>query len=222
MVVDDIAIWQRELTADEVATIYEEGDAGTALVDIVEEPPATPTPVPAVPVDIDVENFSFELPGTEKTWFPDPIPGWTTDPDNTSDSGVEVDYAGAEAWRTGDWNLFIMGEDASVWQTTTEVIAAGAVYTLVVDCASNWIATEATLSLYADDGVARTILVSEVQEFADDSIPYAVEVVLDADDYPEAIGDLLGPASIDSAVGGQARRIVRIGVRSLHTGGDAS
>ena len=45
MQADDLALWNRDLTPEEVAMIYDQGTGGASLLEIVEETP-TPTPVP--------------------------------------------------------------------------------------------------------------------------------------------------------------------------------
>jgi len=122
---------------------------------------------PLPPVVVDVENSSFELPGTEKQTGFDSVPGWNTDAPCT-DSGVETGYTPTD----GDWTVFLMSGDPSLWQLTGHTIAENDVLELKVDARITWAATSLLMSLYYDDNGTRVpiatgevILTDAMQEY---------------------------------------------------------
>jgi hypothetical protein len=134
---------------------------------------------PECAIPIAIENASFELPGDGKIkgwdlddgayYANDPnaalaeVPGWEAD-GTIADSGVESDWPGST---DGAWTAFLMAGDPSVHQTTDHVIAAGDLFTLMVDARDNWSGTPPALlevSLYADAFGQRAVLVTETLE----------------------------------------------------------
>ena len=150
---------------------------------------------PRKPVEIPVENFSFELPGTEKIkgWNGEgvagtpavDIPGWASDTEVT-DSGVETGWGATD----GTWTAFLRGSDSSAWQLTGYVIEADDVIELKVDAKNNWQATTLLAALYYDDGGARVTAASVECALTDAMQEFSV--VLSAADVPGAVGKLLG------------------------------
>jgi hypothetical protein len=147
------------------------------------------------PEDIAVENFSFELPGTEKIkgWNGEgvagtpavDIPGWSSDT-VVADSGVETGYTPTD----GDWTAFLMSGDPLVWQLTDYTIAEGDVFELKVDARITWAATTLRMTLYYDDNGARipaaiseVTLIDQMQEYT---------LSLSAGDVPESVGKKVG------------------------------
>jgi len=171
-----------------------------------------------VPADaatsVTVENFSFEIPGTEKikgwdgacadsgwTGLVYDIPGWSSDT-VASDSGVETDWSPSD----GTWSGFIMGSDPSVWQLADHVILSGAVYTLTVDAENNYAATQLVMTLYYDvDGtreVGATVTIDLTDaDYAGQKQEYTL--TFSAADVPAAAGHYLG-IEFDNPAGGWA------------------
>jgi len=145
--------------------------------------------------DIAVENFSFELPGTEKIkgWNGEgvagtpavDIPGWSSDTE-VADSGVETGYGPTD----GEWTAFLMSGDPSVWQLTGHTISDGDVLELKVDARITWAATAMQMTLYYDDNGARVPAATDEVALTDDMQEYALS--LSAADVPESIGKKIG------------------------------
>jgi len=147
------------------------------------------------PKEVPIENFSFELPGTEKIkgWNGEgvsgtpavDIPGWASD-SAVADSGVETGYTATD----GEWTAFLMGSDPSVWQLTDYVIDAEDVFELQVDARSTGSATTLRIILFYDDEGFRM-----PAAFADVAITDAMQtfsLVFNAADMPEAVGKKIG------------------------------
>jgi hypothetical protein len=181
--IDEFNIYAKALTEAQVTTKYMAG-------------PSALTPV-------DIENFSFELPGTEKIkgWNgegvsgtpAEDIPGWASDTE-VADSGVESDWPGSTE---GVWTGFIMGDDPSIWNLTDHVIAAGEEFILKVDLQDNWTdggLPDVTISLYYDDAGTRVTVASATVTPPDQSEGGWAEYVVSfaADDAPDSIGKLIG------------------------------
>ena len=153
-------------------------------------------PKPAEPPEeIAVENFSFELPGTEKIkgWNGEgvdgtpaiDIPGWSSDT-VVVDSGVETGFGPTD----GEWTAFLMSGDPSVWQLTDHTISDGDVLELKVDARITWAATAMQMTLYYDDNGVRVPAASDEVTLTDDMQEYTLS--LSAADVPEAIGKKIG------------------------------
>jgi hypothetical protein len=150
---------------------------------------------PEPPQGITVENFSFELPGTEKIkgWNgegvadtpADDVPGWSSDT-VVADSGVETGYTPTD----GEWTAFLMSGDPSVWQLTDYTISDGDVLELKVDARITWAATAMQMTLYYDDNGARVPASTEQVNLTDDMQEYTLS--LSAADVPEAVGKKVG------------------------------
>ena len=169
----------------------QDGGAGTMYFDDIR----LYLPRSVEPEEIAVENFSFELPGTQKIkgWNGEgvagtpavDIPGWSSDA-VVVDSGVETGYTPTD----GDWTAFLMSGDPSVWQLTDYTISAGDVFELKVDARITWAATTLRMTLYYDDNGARipaatndVVLTDQMQEY---------NLSLSAADVPEAVGKKIG------------------------------
>ena len=154
-------------------------------------------------VQILVENFSFELPGTEKIkgWNGEgvadtpavDVPGWSSDT-VVADSGVESDWPGSTE---GVWTGFMMGSDPSVWNLTSYVIGGGEKFRLLVDLQDNWTdggAPQVLISLYYDDAGTRVTVASTTVTPLDQGEGGWSEFSLDfaADDVPDSVGKLIG------------------------------
>jgi len=147
------------------------------------------------PQAVNVENFSFELPGTEKIkgWNGEgvagtpavDIPGWSTD-GPCADSGVETGYTPTD----GDWTAFLMSGDPSVWQLTDYTIMEGDVLVLKVDARITWAATTLQMTLYYDDNGVRVPVATSDVTLTDDMQEYSLS--FSADDVPESIGHQIG------------------------------
>ncbi|MBN2593725.1 MAG: hypothetical protein JXA81_09480 [Sedimentisphaerales bacterium] len=154
--------------------------------------------------EIVVENFSFELPGTEKIkgWNGEgvagtpavDIPGWSSDA-VVVDSGVETGYTPTD----GDWTAFLMSGDPSVWQSTDYTIAEGDIFELKVDARITWAATNLQMILYYDDSGARIPAVTSEVTLTDDMQEYALS--LSAADVPESVGKNIGIELSNSSSG---------------------
>jgi len=147
------------------------------------------------PENIAVENFSFELPGTEKIkgWNGEgvagtpavDIPGWNSDTE-VVDSGVETGYSATD----GDWTAFLMSGDPSVWQLTGYTIADGDVLELKVDARITWAATAMQMTLYYDDNDTRVPAATDEVTLTEEMQEYTLS--LSAADVPESVGKQLG------------------------------
>ncbi|MBN1123833.1 MAG: PEP-CTERM sorting domain-containing protein [Sedimentisphaerales bacterium] len=149
----------------------------------------TALPVYAIVACEDVENYSFELPGTEKLTNWENVPGWSSDT-VAVDSGVESDWPGST---TGDWAGFLYNGDPSVWQLTPIVIEAGKLYDLSLDARNNWSepgAADLLVSLYYDNAGVRTTVASQTFNLAGEWEPLSLS--FQADSAAESIGSQLG------------------------------
>ena len=156
------------------------GGSGTMYFDDIRlyQPPPPPEPVT-------VENFSFELPGTEKQLGFDNVPGWNTD-GPCADSGVETGYTPTD----GDWTAYLMSGDPSVWQLTDRTIAEGDVLEMKVDARITWAATTLQMTLYYDDNGTRVPVTTNEVTLTDDMQEYTLSFA--ANDVPESVGHQLG------------------------------
>ena len=147
------------------------------------------------PEDIAVENFSFELPGTEKIkgWNGEgvdgtpavDIPGWSSDT-IVVDPGVETGYSPTD----GEWTAFIMSGDPSAWQLTGYTIADGDVLELKIDAMITWAATAIQMTLYYDDNGARVPAATDEVTLTEEMQEYTLS--LSAADVPESVGKIIG------------------------------
>ena len=150
---------------------------------------------PSRPAAVDVENFSFELPGTEKIkgWNGEgvsgtpavDIPGWSSDA-VVADSGVETGYTPTD----GDWTAFLMSGDPSVWQLTNHTITEADVLELKVDARITWAATTLRMTLYYDDNGARVPAATDEVTLTDQMQEYTLS--FSAGDVPESVGHQIG------------------------------
>jgi hypothetical protein len=150
---------------------------------------------PFPPSAVEVENFSFELPGTEKIkgWNGEgvagtpavDIPGWSSDT-IVVDSGVETGYTPTD----GDWTAFLMSGDPSVWQLTDHTITEGDVLELKVDARITWAATTLRMTLYYDDNGARVPAATKDVTLTDQMQEYSLS--FSAVDVPESVGHQIG------------------------------
>ena len=156
------------------------------------------------PEQVEVENFSFELPGTEKIkgWNGEgvagtpavDIPGWSSDA-VVADSGVETGYSPTD----GDWTAFLMSGDPSVWQLTNHTIAEGDVLELKVDARITWAATTMQMALYYDDNGTRVPVASSDVALTDDMQEYVLSFSAGA--VPESVGHKIGIEFVNSSSG---------------------
>ncbi|MFC1635540.1 LamG domain-containing protein [Planctomycetota bacterium] len=137
------------------------------------------------PRPVAIENFSFELPGTEKQTGFDEVPGWNTD-GPCADSGVETGYTPTD----GDWTAYLMSGDPSVWQLTDRTITKWDVLELKVDARITWAATTMNMALYYDDNGARVPIVSSEVALTDAMQEYTLS--FSAGDVPDSIGRKIG------------------------------
>ncbi len=156
------------------------GGSGTIYIDDIRlyQPPPPPEPVT-------IENFSFELPGTEKQLGFDNVPGWNTDAP-PADSGVETGYTPTD----GDWTAYLMSGDPSVWQLTDHTIAEGDVFEMKVDARITWAATNVQMTLYYDDNGTRVPVVSSDVALTEDMQEYTLSFT--TNDVPESVGHQIG------------------------------
>ena len=165
------------------------GSKGTIYLDDIQltvVQPAEPIPV---------ENFSFELPGTEKIkgWDGEGIdgtpavdvPGWSSD-SAPEDSGVETGQGATD----GIWSGFMKGSDPSVWQLTDHVIEEGDVIKLVLDARNTWQATTLQMSLYYDDEGTRVPVSVRDAQLSGEMKRFAL--IFNAASAPDSIGKRLG------------------------------
>jgi len=137
------------------------------------------------PQSVRVENFSFELPGTEKQKGFDNVPGWSTD-GPCADSGVETGYTPTD----GNWTAYLMSGDPAVWQLTDHAIKAGNVFKLKVDARITWAATTLRMTLYYDNNGARVAAASRAVALSDMMQEYTLS--FSANDIPESVGHRIG------------------------------
>ncbi len=140
---------------------------------------------PAKMEPIAVENFSFELPGTEKQLGFDNVPGWNTD-GPPADSGVETGSAPTD----GDWIAYLMSGDPSVWQLADHTITEGDVFEVKVDAAITWAATTLQMAIYYDDNGTRVPAATSDVTLANDMQEYILS--FSASDVPESVGHQIG------------------------------
>jgi len=167
---------------------------------------------------VSVENFSFELPGTEKIkgWNGEgvsdtpavDIPGWSSDT-VVVDSGVETGFGATD----GEWTAFLMSGDPSVWQLTDHTISSSNVLELKVDARITWAATAMQMTLYYDDNGARIPAATNEVTLTDDMQEYILS--LTAADVPESVGKKIGiefsnASSGDSWIGLDNVRLVLV------------
>jgi hypothetical protein len=144
---------------------------------------------------VEIENFSFELPGTEKIkgWNGEgvdstpavDIPGWSSDA-VVADSGVETGYTPTD----GDWTAFLMSGDPSVWQLTGHTITEADVLELKVDARITWAATTLRMTLYYDDNGTRVPVATDEVTLTDQMQEYTLS--FSAGDVPESVGHQIG------------------------------
>jgi len=159
---------------------------------------------PFPPVVVDVENFSFELPGTEKIkgWNGEgvadtpavDIPGWSSD-DVVADSGVETGYSPTD----GDWTAFLMSGDPSVWQLTGHTITEDDVLELKVDARITWAATTLLMNLYYDDNGTRVTIATREVTLTDEMQEYSL--LFSAAGAPASVGKQIGIEFSNSSSG---------------------
>jgi HpiC1 cyclase len=137
------------------------------------------------PESVRIENFSFELPGTEKQKGFDNVPGWNTD-GPCSDSGVETSYTPTD----GSWTAYLMSGDPALWQLTDRTIKTGNVFKLKVDARITWAATTLRMTLYYDDNGTRIAAASSDVALSDAMQQYSLS--FSADDVPESVGHRIG------------------------------
>ncbi|MCK4292399.1 MAG: hypothetical protein KAY65_04330, partial [Planctomycetes bacterium] len=142
----------------------------------------------AVPVT--VENYSFELPGTDKQANWENVPNWNSDT-VAVDSGVETGWGPSD----GFWTGFLMGSDPSVWNLTNHVIAPGEQFTLQVDAKINGGASDFFLALYYDDAGTRVEVASDTVALTTSGatapmVTYSLQFA--ADNIPGSIGKQIG------------------------------
>jgi hypothetical protein len=143
-------------------------------------------PEPAVgPEPVMIENFSFELPGTEKQTGFENVPGWNTD-GPPADSGVETGYAPTR----GDWTAYIMSGDPSVWQLTDHIITEGDVFEMKVDARITWAATTLQMTIYYDDNGARIPAATSEATLSEAMQEYTLS--FSANEVPESVGHKIG------------------------------
>jgi len=137
------------------------------------------------PVSVTIENFSFELPGTEKQLGFENVSGWNTD-GPPADSGVETGYTPTD----GDWTAYLMSGDPSVWQLTGHTLTEGNVLELKVDARITWAATTLRMTLYYDDNGSRVPAVSSNVALTDSMREFTLS--FSAGDIPESVGHKVG------------------------------
>ncbi|MGD2094813.1 MAG: hypothetical protein PVH77_07390 [Phycisphaerales bacterium] len=152
-----------------------------------------PSP-PQEPALITVENASFEEPGTEKQTGFDNVSGWNTD-EPCANSGVEMDYTPTD----GDWTVYLMSGDPSIWQLTDYVIAEGDILELKVDARITWAATNLQMTIYYDDNGTRVPAATSEVTLAEDMQEYIL--LLSADVVPASIGHQVGIEFVNSTSG---------------------
>ena len=140
-------------------------------------------------VPITVENFSFELPGTDKQSNWENVPGWSSDT-VAADSGVESAWPGSTE---GVWSGFLMGSDPSAYNLTNHIIAAGETFTLEVDARNNWSENTPALlqmDIYYDNAGSRVQAATKTVELTDTWTGFSLEFA--ANDMPGSIGNKIG------------------------------
>jgi hypothetical protein len=159
---------------------------------------------PLPPVVVEVENFSFELPGTDKIkgWNGEgvdgtpavDIPGWSSD-DVVVDSGVETGYSPTD----GDWTAFLMSGDSAVWQLTGHTITEDDVLELKVDARITWAATSLMMSLYYEEDGTRVPIATREVTLTDEMQEYSL--LFSAAGAPASVGMQIGIEFSNSSPG---------------------
>ncbi|MEJ2704703.1 MAG: hypothetical protein P8Z79_19885, partial [Sedimentisphaerales bacterium] len=137
------------------------------------------------PRPVAIQNFSFELPGTEKQAGFDNVPGWTTDRP-PADSGVETGYTPTD----GDWTAYLMSGDPPLWQLTGHTITKWDVLELKVDARITWAATTLKMTAYYDDNGTRVPMASQEVAISDAMQEYTLSIT--AGDVPASVGHKIG------------------------------
>jgi len=140
---------------------------------------------PFPPEVVDVENFSFELPGTDKQTGFGNVTGWNTD-GPSANSGVETGYTPTD----GDWTAYLMSGDPSVWQLTDHTIAEDDVLELKVDARITWAATTLLITLYYDDNGTRVPIATSQVNLTDVMQEYTL--LFSAAGAPASVGHQIG------------------------------
>jgi len=142
-----------------------------------------------------VENFSFELPGTEKTGFEN-VPAWTGV--GAGGGGVETGWGPTDGLWTG-----YAGSPFEVTNLTGHVVAPGDIFTLTLDARKTWEGPDITIGLYYDDAGTKMPMGSLTHVFPGGSTTDMEELTLEAlaDDSPLSIGKNIG-ISIATGDGG--------------------
>jgi len=137
------------------------------------------------PRPVVIDNFSFELPGTEKQKGFDNVPGWTTDRP-CADSGVETGYTPTD----GDWTAYLMSGDPPLWQLTDHTITKWDVLELKVDARITWAATALHMVLFYDNNGDKVPIASSDFTLTDAMQEYTLS--FSASDVPESVGRKIG------------------------------
>lgn len=117
----------------------------------------------AEPIPVFVENFSFELPGTEKQYDWENVPGWNSDT-VAEDSGVDSVEHG---WvvTDGQWMGFLWNFDPSAYNLIDHTISAGELLILTVDASNGYTGGGGSpifkMTLYYDDAGSRVPVASQ-------------------------------------------------------------
>jgi hypothetical protein len=151
------------------------------------------------PTIIEVENFSFELPDSNKIkgWngpgsddaFANSnadIPGWASDA-NTHDSGIDArgNYSPPE----GQYIAFLMGGDTAVYNTTKYTLKKNDVLTMTVAAYSNYAATTIHLEIYYLMPTGEKIPLNFEEQTLTTVLPYVDHSIqARADDDPACYG----------------------------------
>jgi len=150
----------------------------------------------AMAQSVTVENFSFELPGTEKQHNWENVPNWSSDTVAT-DSGVETAAQNGWVITDGQWGGFLMNSDTSVYNLTDHTISADEVFTLTLDTgANNAGGVDFKMILYYDDGGTRvqaatqTVLIPQSVPASTDIYEYSLS--FSANGIPGSIGHKIG------------------------------
>ncbi len=137
--------------------------------------------------EVRVENYSFELPGTEAQLGFEAVPGWSTDR-MPLDSGVEPGRGPTD----GAWSAYLMAGDPAIWQLTDEVIQASDTFELTVDAGAACGNPELLMTLYYDDDELRVPMAVKHTKLTGDKAGYTM--VFDVDDAPDSVGHKMGIA----------------------------
>lgn len=141
--------------------------------------------VSMMPVDlypVTVENYSFELPGTQKQQNWENVPGWNSD-SRASDSGEESAYSPTD----GLWRGFLMSSDPSVWNLTDHTILDGEKFQLAIDARSS---DNFKISLYYDNEGSRVVMAAKIVDPGSDYGRFVLTCA--ADSVPASIGEIIG------------------------------